>query len=128
MGSKRRHHRKGEIVNGMDYPDAEFSVPPPEYTSLPEFTVDAETLQVFEPVIHSTRPVREALERVDIWEEIRKHLTAREFQVFELRYRYGYQSTEIAKIADIADSVVCRHLANARKKLQKAMNRDVQNG
>jgi RNA polymerase sigma factor (sigma-70 family) len=130
MSPKRKHkgRPRGEIVNALDHPGMELQVPPSEYTMLPEFTVDAETLKLFEPIIHSTKPVREALERVDLWEEIRKHLTDREFQIFELRYRYSFQSTEIAKIANITDSVVSKHLSNARDKLKKAMNSEPENG
>jgi len=113
---------KGEVVNALDHPNSEI-LDEGVGSSYMEFPhADEPDFSTPENTIRSAKETSflEAMGRVDLWEEIRKYLTKREFQIFELKYRYQYKATDITKIVNVANSTVSVFLSTALAKLRKA--------
>lgn len=117
----KRHHVR-RVVNAMDYLHIPLASLPSEATSLPEFPCDnMDMMKSPEPC--PAGPISEFLRLAgaDPWPAIRKHLTARQFQAFELFYRYQMSVNDIMAIMGIKRQTVHHDLLEkARQKLRKA--------
>ena len=122
----RKHTKKLKIHNALDFPpntpirDPFLDVIPfmPESSSedmgdFPEKIEDPAKRKDFQDMAYS----------VDFWPEIKKKLTAREFQAFELAYRYQMPYTDISKIMNINPKNVYQFLNLAKKKMRKTFDK-----
>ena len=78
-------------------------------------------LSVFprEEKVKKSNALLELMHTIDIWGEIKKHLKPREFQTFELRYRYMYKISDIMRIFGSKSTAdVGKSLMRAKKRLR----------
>lgn len=115
------------VVNAMDHLDMPMLPLPSEGTLLPEFSTDRlDGIITAESGSRIGGDIYCLGQSMDLWPEIKKHLTAREFQVFEFTYRYQMPYHDIVKIMHITASSVYKLLAKAEAKLQKTFEKQGQ--
>jgi len=117
--------KKREVVNATRMPNHLMRTPPAEFMELPSFSADPEYLESLSKDIKevfSNELFRSSMLSVDIWKEAKKVLTAKEYQVFEMRYRFQYKGKDIACMCSLSAASVSRALTNAVSKLRKAWN------
>ena len=128
MDKKMRKHKskQNKVVNALDYPNMELFAFPSD-SSMAELSLDMENMPFSESVERIPSYLTDVIDRVDIWEEVKKHLTSLEFQAFELMYRYQYRHGDIIKIMNIKGSSLTKCIKNATIKLQKVFSIKPQN-
>ncbi len=120
----RKHNRKGsEIVNALDFPMLpiipQFSENPPK----DEISSDIESSSFPEKPDHVGSPQLGNLADSLLWEAIKDCLTAREFEAFDLKFRYLYRQTEISKVMGVSDKTVSILISKAISKLRGFFSR-----
>ena len=121
--------KKTEIVNAAGLPDYPMATPPSEFSELPAFSVDFEHSEEYlEGLVqdlgelHSNALFRSSMLSVDIWKEARKVLTDKEYQMFEMKYRFQYKGKDIANMCGLSAASVSRALTSAVTKLRALWN------
>lgn len=123
----RKHSKKHKVVvvNAMDHLDVPLPPVVMESTPLPEITSD------FMDLFPDTQTVQDdqntdwmgLFKGIDLWVEIQKYLTPREFQVFEMSYRYQMPHYDIARILGISYQLVFKLLSKSKKKLRLSFDK-----
>lgn len=109
-----------QIINALDRTDLPMAVPPQEGTPLPEFPCEfVENYPIEERQSVSSEPLAFLSDSPGLWDEIRKVLAPRQFEVFQLHYRLQMPYYDIAKIMNIKFQTVYDRLAEAEEKLKK---------
>lgn len=115
----RKHPRKsGEIVNALDFPNFPIWVQFSEFSPKDEISSDIETSSFPEKQEQPSVPQIGNLADSQLWDAIRGCLTAREFEAFDLKFRYLYRQTEISKVMGVSDKTVSILIFKAVTKLR----------
>lgn len=127
-GQRKLKQKKSSILNLTDLP-RNVHVEDPYSDSVQKILLPLDDIAEQEPEQSGesvTKLWGKAFEGVDLWEEVRAVLTLREFQIFELKYRYQYVDRDIVELTGLDKSRVSHTLTRAVEKLRMKFNRDLQ--
>lgn len=122
---KKRRHHKSKIVNVVDHLDKEIVNVGEDSTELFQMSEDIQDILINIPEAEpreASESLAEIPNIVDMWKEIKRHLTGFEYQLFELRYRFQRKPLDIAKLVGYDPASVTRTLQKATIKLRSAFS------